>query len=654
MAEAQSTTIRRFAGVNRQVEPVFLGPQFLRASTNWIPDTTYLLTKRPGTSSFAASVTGTSQWTGLLRVYSGANRYLYGYRQTGAGDDLYVSTNDAAPAAVTSGTMTSTDKVGRLCQYGGYVYAGNGVDALKRITIGGSATNIQSVAAFTDSSAAPTVTSDTGASILTGTYSYCWAIYDHTNKLWVERGQARTVTNRSSGDACLSFPIVAGMASALGAQYKAHLFLAPVNYPIAFAHDHTPEGLTSGTTILRQLIADGTPVPLSGVDRTGNILVVHRNRLWVSGDVANPRRIYATSVLIPGAEQAIFDLGDFFPANAIISLPDDVTGMGVCATVNGDDPRSPMALFTKTSTYLWYGDILDDPSAERVQVSSRIGCIGADAVAQTPFGLCFIGLESVYRIPPGGGVPEDIGWPIAPAIKEIPTGSLSKCRLIFHKGFLKAYLVPSGASTPTVEYWCDLRMGLGNPPSWWGPHTGVAPTALATGLQDSAEFDRAWAALPSATGRIVLLHQSSSYADNGTTVISTLRTGGIDNGAPFASKTYALVRAIGKADTTTQAQVTLTTDGGQVWQMDQPLVFNGASGDVWDTAVFDADTWAGTYFEEVQTEASALRPRGLAVEVEVTHPAAVRVDLRDFDILIAPVGRPKRARGLGGTPSAGA
>lgn len=658
MPEPQSSILRRFAGVNRQVESVFLGPQYLVTAKNWIPDTTYLLTKRPGTSSFIASLASTEQWTGLHWALSGSTRYLYGYRQVSAAvDDLQVSTDDGAWAAVTSGSFASSDKVGRLIQYGTNVYAGNGSDPIKRIPLGGTAVNLQSIASFTDGSAAPTITTDSGASILTGTYSYCWAIYDHTNKLWLERGQAREITVRQATDVNLSFPIPTGFATnagALSSRYRGHLFITPVNYPIEFAHDHTAEGIQSSATIIRQVLADGTPVPMRGTDRTGNIFAVHRSRLFVAGDANNLARVYATNVLVPGLEQATFDQGNFFPSNAVITLPETVTGLGVASVSENDDPQSPLAIFTLTRTFLLFGDILDDPSARLVEVSSRIGCIGADATAQTPYGLFFIGLESVYRIPPGGGVPEDVGWPIAPAIKEIPSGLRAIAQCFFHKGFLKLAITPSGSTTNTTEYWLDLRNGgVGQVPSWWGPHTGVAPTAIATALAHSSEFDRAWAALPSATGRVVLLHQLSSYQDNGTTLVSTLITGALDHSAPFDAKVYQLVRVIGKAATATSLSVSLETDGGQTWGMDTSLQFQGAAGGVWDTALWDVDTWGASLYEEVQSWAPTTRPRGLFAIVTLTHSAAVRVDLRDFDLRYEQIVRDIRTN-MGGQPAAGA
>jgi hypothetical protein len=666
MPEPESSVLRRFAGVNQQIEPVFLGPNYLLEARNWIPDTTFLLTKRPGSAAYYAFTSPVLTTTGMIRTYNASSRYLYGYGRDAAAavdDRVWLVVDDVTPTAVTNGTFTGRKgATGRLIQYGTSIYAGNGVDPIKRIPIAGTAVDLGTVASFTDGSAAATVATDTGSSILTGTYSYAWCIYDHTNKVWLERGTTREITVRTSTDTNLSFPIPTGFATnagALSSRYKAHLFISPVNYPVEFGHDHTTEGITASATIIRQILADGPAIPLRGVARTGSVFAVHRSRLWVTGEVANPTRVYATSVIIPGLEQAIFDAGLFFPANAVLTMPDNVTGLGIASVSENDDPQSPMAIFTLTRTFLFQGDILDDPSAQLVEVSSRVGCLGPDACTQTPFGLFFIALDSVYRIPPGGGIPEDVGWPIAPAIKAIPVGMRDDAQAFFHKGFLKLAFAPSGGSTNSTEYWLDLRNGgVGSTPSWWGPHTGGAPTAIAIGLQDTTEFDRAIAAIPSPAGNLVLLHQASQYGDATTTgtttsITSTIKTGAIDHNDPFASKNYELIRVLGKAAGPTSIAVSMETDGGQTWQMDTPLVFTGGGSAVWGTALWDVDAWSAAMFEESVAYAPVTRPRGLSVSVTLIHTDRIRVDLRDFDIRRETVIRPKRSN-AGGTPPAGA
>jgi hypothetical protein len=379
MPEPQSSILRRFLGVNRQIESVFLGPQYLQTAKNWIPDTTFLLTKRPGTTAYFQFVAPAYNCSGLLRAYTSSARYLYAYGRDNAAtadDEVLLIVDDGTLTPVTNGAFTGTrGETGRLIQYGDNIYVGNGVDPIKRIPLGGTAVNLQSIASFTDGSAAPTITTDSGASILTGTYSYAWAIYDHTNKLWLERSAPREITNRQATDVNFSFPIPTGFATnggALSSRYRAHLFITPVNYPIEFAHDHTAEGITASATVIRQILADGTPVPIRGVDRTGNIFAIHRARLFVAGDQSNLNRVYATNVLVPGLEQATFDQGNFFPANAVLILPANVTALGVASVSENDDPQSPLAICTLTATYLLFGDILDDPSARLVEVSSRI------------------------------------------------------------------------------------------------------------------------------------------------------------------------------------------------------------------------------------------------------------------------------------------
>src|SRR6267142_5058743 len=338
--EEESIVLRRFDGTNILLDSAYLGPTYLRVSQNWIPGDTFRLTKRPG-APLLFSLTGTSRVQKLLRCYNtaGTNRYLYlvltplvaGVDQV---DELWVSVNDAAPVHVTftaGGNVLFTQVQGTydLLVFNGIVYCGNGVDPIVSVPVGGTATNLLAVTAFTDTEAAPTLNADTGSQILSGTYAYAWCIFDHTNNIWVERGTTQNITVRATGDQSISFPLPTGMVvlasppypsawnpATLSAQFRAHLFEAPINLPIEFAHDQTPEGVTAAATVLRAIVADGPPLPLRGVARTGNIFRDHLGRLLIAGDQAERRAVWGSYLLVPGNEQAVFNASLFWPVNA--------------------------------------------------------------------------------------------------------------------------------------------------------------------------------------------------------------------------------------------------------------------------------------------------------------------------------------------------
>src|SRR4030095_1330373 len=130
-------------------------------------------------------------------------------------------------------------------------------------------------------------------------------------------------------------------------------------------------------------LGDDPPIESAGVPTTSTVvrrgahLVAHRGRLWGAGGLdATARRAGATTFLVPGLEQALYEQGLFFPAAAVTpDLGAPVTGFAVATlTSTNRSPTSPLALFTATSTWLFFGDPLDDPGASLVQVSDEIGC----------------------------------------------------------------------------------------------------------------------------------------------------------------------------------------------------------------------------------------------------------------------------------------
>lgn len=665
-------SLRRFDGTNVLLDSAYLGPTYLRSSQNWIPSDTFRLTKAPGTTAYTGgNIANCARVQALLRVYAtdGSHRYLYAVvTPTGGGvDQLWVSTDDGAWARVQSSgggnfAFASTNAQYSMDAMNGVLYVGNGhynasvADPIVSVPFGGTATALSPVTSYTDSEAAASVTSDTGAQILTGTYSYVWCIFDHTSAVWKERGTTQTITNANAGDQALSFPVPTGFATnggALSSRYRAHLFVSPVNYPVEFSHDQTPDGIQAGTTVLRAITADGQALPVgSSLSRTGRIFRWHRGRLWIAGDEGANTATWATSPLVPGLEQAIFNAGLFFPVNARLPrTPDTITGLGVCMTAENADPSAPLAVTTLSKTFLFYGDILDDPAAAFVQVSQKAGCIAPETMCETPFGLFYVGLRSVYHIPLGGGAPEDVGWPIRPSIEAIPVASRKNCRALFHKNFLKIAIVPPGGTTATVQWWLDLRRGLTTIPSWWGPHLRVAPSAWTVCDADPDEPDRAIHAVEG-SGTIEFIHQLNTYTENAgaATIRTALTTGELDDGQPFEAKIWKRVRATGFPGATTTVGVTLSVDGGA----DQPcdsMVFTGTGnpGSTWNSGKWNTATWgtSATYKTEGESifgdPAATGKPiRGDAAVVTLAHDDTVSLALRDIELRYRPIPRPTR------------
>lgn len=640
-ARSPSTTIglRRFEGTNILIDSTYLGPSYLRRSQNWVPGETFRLEKRWGTADYGGGdlPIGVTQVHVLRSAEAGGDNLFFAVAANAGVDTIYVSVANAAWTPVSgSATFASVGTRYDIEVVNGFAYVGNGIDPIKRIDLMTlTAVDLLAIAPFTDGSAAATLVADSGSQILTGTYSYCWCIFDGLNKIWVERSQTREVTKRSAADEAISFPFPTGMVSPIvPGVITAHLFVSPVDYPIEFAHDQTTVGLDSGTTVLRTVIADGPPVPLRGPARVGSIMRAYYGRLVIAGDEGTPEAVWCTSTLAPGNEQAIFDAGVFWPHNGRLPrAPEPVTGIGLVGPGERESSvQSPLVVMTLTRTYLWYGDILDDPSAQWVLASRRAGCISANSVVETPYGLLYCGLESVYMVPSGGAVPVDVGWPIRPAIQAIPFGVRHKVTALYHKGFYKLAIVPPGSSTPIQQWWLDLRRGPTTIPSWWGPHLGVAPSAWATTPYDTAQPDLGIHAIDG-TNVIERIYQPNSYHENhgATKIISVLTTGDLDGGTPFDEKIITMVRGIGFPARTTTVSVSMTLDGGLATPY-PPLIFEGQDGAVWNVSEWNLASWGQVAFTLADAYAPPQRPRARVITLQLTHAEPIGIALRELEI----------------------
>jgi len=657
--------LRRFSGVNTFIDPVFLGPQFLAEAQNWIPNQTYRLSKKPGSRQYDVTGQGVQHITAIGRYYQTGDRYLYWYGQRDTGGDALFRTKDDAAVSTPITTFTETRAVGRQIRYGNYLYVGNGIDDIQQVPI-----------AFVDSTTTPVVTlapiadapggsftptaiaaTDSTPRLDTGSYQFAWAIYNKTTKLYTARSAAQTLTIEKDECATATAP---GTPTA---PLVYRLFVAPQGWPIEYA---TAQGTDFTDTTARTFTSfdvtdDRVPID-NNVHRTGNLFTTFRGRVVFAGSANDPNAFCATGTILPGLEQDVFNQGAFFPAWARIPLPDRCTGLGVSGSTGAQDPRSPLVAFTPTKTFLYMGDPFDpeDESAAQIQLSDRIGCPAHDTIVPTPLGLVFMGMDSVYLLGADGGPPQDVGWPIADQIREIFAGR-GECCAIYHKYFYKLAIPLPGGGGNAVQWWLDLRQGIGDTPSWWGPHVGPPVSALATALLDPDEPDKGFAA-QWGTDQLFLHHQMNLYyevgSDPGTTppylpyaMHSSLRSGVFDAEQPFQPKVFTRLRAISRAASGSQLRVRLFTDGGQGWDVD-PIEVTGPEGAKWygtlDTANrarWGISHWLHLGPLEVQTITPAERPRGLSCELLLQHDTPVDVQLRDFEILFLPTGRKVRYLG---------
>lgn len=686
-APEQAFRLRKFQGTSTEPDSTFLGPTYVNHSENWIPARSYLLAKRPGSS--LVQTIGFCKTTHLFAARSpDGHLYLYAFRlplgTTGIGSSVQQSIDEAAfTGSPPNALFPNLTAIGRSIQFRDRMYAGNGVDPLVTWKIGDAPANTLILGPITDlgakADAAAVVAAAGAASLPAGTYAYCWALFNlpgHANAgLYDGRTQPAVIT--VPAQQVVKFPILTA-----GANQEARLFVSPRNYPIEYAtmQAHGP----IADVVLDTVDVTDTRVPMAGGTlalgnfRTGNMFVIWRNRVVFAGMASDPYSVFATDVILPGLEQAGFNQGTLFPAFAKVPLPFPVTGIGIAGVTTDQDATSPLLFFTATKTFIVQGDPFDpNGEATLVEVSSRVGCVAHDTIVNTPFGTFFAGIDSIYMIPTGGGYPRDVGWPIADQVRSVSAAFRSSMVATFHKQFYKIAMPAPGGAINSAQWWLDLRAGVGDTPSWWGPHTGQTVTAMCADPASTLEIDRGYAAIQNVNNSsIIATHQVGLYTDyyppNGTTPVpvrSRLRSGRFDADQPFITKIFTRLRCIAQTGAKSALHVSFQTDGGVTWAID-PIIIGQDMDDpaewvhltptsppppppnkAWNTAKF-----ATVAPIEVQTITPAVRPRGLSVIVMLTHDPALDasdndpdtfksgsdIQLRDFELLFIFSGRKVR------------
>lgn len=638
--------VRRFAGTMVTLDPSFTPPGYLFYCSNWVPSLTYVLSKRFGSRMFQSLPAGVNFVDRMVyNLGSDGHRYVFAMAvMNSGGDQLYVSVDDTPFTAVTNGKFATTGASYGIAAIGDTVYVGNDFDPLKYVTLGAAAVDVVQLGVATDTGATAACVADANSNIIAGTYAYRWGVYDNTNSRWVSLGAVLNITTPQGSRVHIDFTPPSG---GLAAGQNWHLFVAGVDQMIEGAHDQLPNGVAAGTTPVFSLYDDPTvttaviPIP-STVTRRGSHLAAHRGCIYGAGGTGPAaNRVWCTSVLVPGLEQQVRDQGLFFPAQGLTrDVGDKVTGIApVPQTSAVAVPTAPLAIFTPVSTWMWNGDLgSDDPTSSLSQVSAEIGCPSGRTIVATTIGLIFCGKRSVYLLPPSTQEPKDIGWPILTSIRAIPAAARANSWAVSHRGFYKLAIAQPGSTIPTLQWWLDVRQGLTDPPSWWGPHIFPAYTASTRVPNHPDENDRQYAAL--GAGQILLADQADQYVEDGSPpvpVVSQWKTSYLDDGTPLVPKLAKRVRMIARVQSDTS--VTCTVSGDEQASTTGMLFFQGSQGGVWNTGTWNQDLWTVSGLDLEEWELSVPEIRARSFQVTVTHTDATSLDLRDFELRVQPSAR---------------
>src|SRR5262245_745462 len=250
--------VRKFNGTMLAIDPAFVPVGFLSLCNNWIPDPTYVLSKRLGSLSWQSLPTSVASVEALVyNLASDGHRYLLAMTKGTAAntDTVYRSVDDAAFSAVSNGTFATSAARYAMVAVGDTVWIGNDVNALKYVHLGDAAVDLTQLALGDDTGQTATTLDDPNSNLLAGVYSYRWGVYDDTNKRWLKLAPVRTITTPAASRVRLQFrPPTAG----LSAGQSWHLFVAGVDQMIEGAHDQTPNGVAAGSSDIFALYDDPT------------------------------------------------------------------------------------------------------------------------------------------------------------------------------------------------------------------------------------------------------------------------------------------------------------------------------------------------------------------------------------------------------------
>jgi hypothetical protein len=724
----QRIAVRAFSGVDIETDPAFLPDDILQAAQNLVPQLTFLLQKRYGTTlapNLSIPLSGDSfpwaqprvdvmRWTQQMN----GTPVLF-FVVTTVGDGVTTASGDRLYSAVGSPTPTVTEifnfgvgngsagwqptSGGRygMAVLGGYCYVGNGINPIVAALIETPTTlsviepiGNFSIAATPHVTASALITGST-TELLPGVYSFRWGYLDTSSVASIAQWRALSNTDTitvTSDKPVLMFtgPSNADVAAAtdpnslpmplppIDAIHTCHLFLSPPGLPIEYARDQGMIEVENGTVTVDQFNVQGGLTPLRGAAYTGRYLLRHASSLWLAGNQAagQTSRLYQTNTIVPGLEQQLYNYGDFFPALATSLIGgydgDIITGIAVSGGgQNKDVASAPVVIFKQAAIYVWFGNMTDDPSAQLVQVSDRIGCVAPQTICSTPDGIYFLGPDSVYLLDNGFKEPQDVGLPIRPAILGIPQARLQYATATYHRQFYKLAITPPGTALNTQQWWLDLRpvMEAQSGPKWWGPHTITPATTMAVAMLHPDERERLYLAreIPSSESpaivTICLADQASVYTDVvryqvDAPVVARLRTGGLVEDDPFGWKLWKMVRLITQPQRDSAIIVNAYVDGGGItmrptmdqnaemgsWDghpMDNNVIHANSGGGIWNVSLWNQALWGARQFVEgwsiLDPSEPLIRSRSCSIELIHADPSGLLV--RDLEVTFDAIAR---------------
>lgn len=233
-------------------------------------------------------------------------------------------------------------------------------------------------------------------------------------------------------------------------------------------------------------IADNTTCTASDDGPVVQYLIAYQERLVGAGDARTQAEVEADGGVWPAdsnRNRVIFSEAldtDTWPPNnfidADIGTGEVISGLGINSINSATKgAQTQLVVFTPTSTLVNDGALAS--ADQRLAVASTVlGCPSYHTIINTPFGLMFCSRHTVCLLDQKGIEPQQIGFLIAPAIKDSydadPDYVIWRCAA-FHDNTYKLSICNDDEEENNEEWWLDLRPAVfPNEHNWFGPHDG--------------------------------------------------------------------------------------------------------------------------------------------------------------------------------------
>src|SRR6266496_6497441 len=214
----------------------------------------------------------------------------------------------------------------------------------------------------------------------------------------------------------------------------------------------------------------------SGTVPTGSLMVYFKNRVWVSGQSANPSRVFFSDIGSPRVWPTA-NVVDFDPTDG-----GDITGLGVAGPY--------LLVFKKQKTWVIYDP---DTGANR-PFSTAIGCPAQRSIVETPIGTFFLSQDKGVWLTDGKKL-ENISVKIIPTLNSIVGAQRKRaCGGFINDHYYLSICTSGSTNNFTLDYDTTTR-------SWW-KHTNTSnqfapwrPTAdqeLYSAIPAAARVDRVY------------------------------------------------------------------------------------------------------------------------------------------------------------------